>query len=157
MKETVSRLGSEISRHGVPVDRQVPVFNYEIRNAFSEIISGLRRIDTSNLDHGTQLRMAEVMVSGEKLSRLVGEAVLGLVGSNEFSKAMTDSCAVGEARSGRVLSGVVGKSLAEIERIAIEETIAQNGGSVPKAARVLGVSPSTLYRKREGWMQIAAE
>ncbi len=46
---------------------------------------------------------------------------------------------------------LVGKTLAEIERIVIEATIAAENGSVPRAARVLDVSPSTLYRKREAW------
>jgi len=45
----------------------------------------------------------------------------------------------------------VGVSLAEVERLVIEATIGACGGSLPKAARVLGVSPSTLYRKRAGW------
>ncbi|GAB4389437.1 sigma-54-dependent transcriptional regulator [Albidovulum sp.] len=49
------------------------------------------------------------------------------------------------------LQSLVGRPLAEIERLVIEETIARYGGSVPKAARVLDVSPSTLYRKIEGW------
>lgn len=55
------------------------------------------------------------------------------------------------------LSGLIGRSMAEIERLVIEETIARNGGSVTKAARVLDLSPSTIYRKREGWMRTAAE
>jgi DNA-binding NtrC family response regulator len=46
---------------------------------------------------------------------------------------------------------LVGRTLAEIEQIVIEATIARCGGSVPKAARVLDVSASTLYRKRDGW------
>jgi len=46
-----------------------------------------------------------------------------------------------------------GKTLAEVERLAIEIAIARNGGSIPKAARELGVSPSTIYRKREGWIR----
>jgi DNA-binding NtrC family response regulator len=29
--------------------------------------------------------------------------------------------------------------------------LARHGGSVPRAARVLELSPSTLYRKIEGW------
>ncbi len=49
------------------------------------------------------------------------------------------------------LEGLVGRTLAEVERLVIEETIARHGGSVPKAARVLDVSPSTLYRKIEAW------
>ncbi|TCP41305.1 sigma-54-dependent transcriptional regulator [Rhodovulum marinum] len=46
---------------------------------------------------------------------------------------------------------LVGRTLAEIEQIVIEATIAREGGSLPRAARVLDVSPSTLYRKREAW------
>ncbi|HDR29067.1 sigma-54-dependent transcriptional regulator [Rhodovulum sp.] len=46
---------------------------------------------------------------------------------------------------------LIGRTLAEIEQIVIEETIAREGGSLPRAARVLDVSPSTLYRKREAW------
>lgn len=49
------------------------------------------------------------------------------------------------------LDGLVGRKLAEVERMVIEETIARHGGSVPKAARVLDVSPSTLYRKIDAW------
>lgn len=44
-----------------------------------------------------------------------------------------------------------GKTLAEIERQAIEYAIQTAEGSIPAAARTLGVSPSTLYRKLEGW------
>lgn len=46
---------------------------------------------------------------------------------------------------------LIGRSLAEIERIVIEETILREGGSIPRAAKVLDVAPSTLYRKVEGW------
>ncbi|MCX7890075.1 MAG: sigma-54 dependent transcriptional regulator [Rhodobacteraceae bacterium] len=49
------------------------------------------------------------------------------------------------------LEGLIGRTLAEIERIVIEETIQRAGGSVPKAARILDVAPSTLYRKIEAW------
>jgi len=48
----------------------------------------------------------------------------------------------------------MGKTLAEIERLVIEATIAQHGGSVSRAARVLDVAPSTLYRKIEAWSAI---
>jgi two-component system, repressor protein LuxO len=46
---------------------------------------------------------------------------------------------------------LVGLTLAEAERRLIEATLAQYRGSIPKAARVLDVSPSTLYRKIEAW------
>jgi two-component system repressor protein LuxO len=46
---------------------------------------------------------------------------------------------------------LAGLTLDQIERIAIEAAIESAGGSLPAAARALGVSPSTLYRKRERW------
>ena len=53
--------------------------------------------------------------------------------------------------AGPALDGLLGLSLAEVERIVVLATLEQQGGSVPKAARVLNLSPSTLYRKLEGW------
>jgi len=55
------------------------------------------------------------------------------------------------APSGAMLDTLIGLPLAEIERRIIEETLARHGGSVPRAARILEISPSTLYRKIEGW------
>lgn len=49
------------------------------------------------------------------------------------------------------LEALIGRPLAEIERIVIEATLARFDGSVPKAARVLELAPSTLYRKLDGW------
>jgi DNA-binding NtrC family response regulator len=46
---------------------------------------------------------------------------------------------------------LLGLTLAEAERRLIEATLAQYAGSIPKTARVLDVSPSTLYRKIEAW------
>ncbi|MEQ3624333.1 MAG: sigma-54 dependent transcriptional regulator [Celeribacter sp.] len=49
------------------------------------------------------------------------------------------------------LTNLIGRPLAEIEQMVIEATIAREGGSIPRAARVLQVSPSTIYRKRDSW------
>lgn len=51
----------------------------------------------------------------------------------------------------KAVEPLMGKSLAEIERLVIEATIARQGGSVSRAARTLDVAPSTLYRKLEAW------
>lgn len=48
---------------------------------------------------------------------------------------------------------LIGRPLSEIEQIVIEATLARYDGSVPRAARMLEVSPSTLYRKLETWRQ----
>ena len=49
------------------------------------------------------------------------------------------------------LRPLAGASLATVERAFIEATIEACGGSIPRAARSLEVSPSTLYRKIESW------
>ena len=54
------------------------------------------------------------------------------------------------------LEGLLGRPLAEVERMIVTATLARHGGSVPKAARVLDLSPSTLYRKLEGWAKAAS-
>lgn len=46
------------------------------------------------------------------------------------------------------IAALVGARLSDVESELIEATIRSCGGSIPKAARVLDVSPSTLYRKR---------
>jgi two-component system repressor protein LuxO len=43
------------------------------------------------------------------------------------------------------------RPLSVVEREAIEEAVALCGGNIPKAAAFLGISPSTLYRKRAAW------
>lgn len=43
------------------------------------------------------------------------------------------------------------RPLAMIEREAIEHAIKVCVGNIPKAAALLDVSPSTLYRKKQGW------
>jgi DNA-binding NtrC family response regulator len=43
------------------------------------------------------------------------------------------------------------KSLADVERETIERAIKLCDGNIPKAAALLDVSPSTIYRKKQGW------
>lgn len=53
------------------------------------------------------------------------------------------------------MAAFAGMTLDEIERCAIEAAITRAGGSLGKAAIALGLSPSTLYRKRERWLGAA--
>ena len=54
-------------------------------------------------------------------------------------------------------TSLVGKTLAEIERLVIEATIRAEGGSLPRASRVLGVSRSTVqedWRSARAWLGV---
>lgn len=57
----------------------------------------------------------------------------------------------GERDMRALIRALQGLTLDQIERIAIDGAIDSAGGSLPAAARTLGVSASTLYRKRERW------
>lgn len=52
------------------------------------------------------------------------------------------------------VTAFIGTPLATLERDFIEATIDFCDGSIPQAARLLDVSPSTLYRKKESWEKI---
>lgn len=43
------------------------------------------------------------------------------------------------------------RPLAVVEREAIEAALSVCAGNIPRAAAALGVSPSTLYRKKQAW------
>jgi two-component system repressor protein LuxO len=48
------------------------------------------------------------------------------------------------------------RPLAEVERAYIEMAIVQCGGNIPRAARLLRISPSTIYRKKTLWEKTSA-
>lgn len=54
------------------------------------------------------------------------------------------------------LDDLADKSLAEIEHLVIEAAIARQNGSITRAARILDVAPSTIYRKIGSWRGSAA-
>ncbi|MDF2141506.1 sigma-54 dependent transcriptional regulator [Paenirhodobacter sp. CAU 1674] len=87
------------------------------------------------------LRSAIVMHDGTELSETMLPPDLSQVASAEMPAE----------QPGPGLQALAGRTLADIERIVIEDSLARQGGSVPRAARELGVAPSTLYRKIEGW------
>lgn len=99
------------------------------------------------------LRHAVVLNDGPVLTADMLPAELGLDHDATGRSARINGRGAPPRPPGLTLDGLLGRTLAEIEQLVIEETIAQEGGSVPRAARVLDVSPSTLYRKREAWAQ----
>lgn len=88
--------------------------------------------------------------------------VLCRQGLEQFSDLVPDSATVSSSaavsaslRSMPVTSQneeqVTIKPLRDVEREAIEQAITQCDGNVPKAAALLEVSPSTIYRKIQAW------
>ena len=140
----------------------------------SDIVGGLRLIDQTTLPADTRLQMERIHTAAEALARLLEEGLSFPPGEDGTAnrrqrlsnprllppgKDGTPSGAVGImplARAMPVQPGVdalIGLTPAEIERLVIEDAIARHGGSIPRAARELDVSPSTLYRKLESWQK----
>lgn len=55
------------------------------------------------------------------------------------------------------VDNLVGLSLSEVEQRFIKATIERCKGSVPKAAEMLSVAPSTLYRKLDSWQNSSVD
>ena len=96
------------------------------------------------------LRNIAVLRDGEVVT--LSMLPLKIVSGGEAARTVQGAASTqDEASMQERLAGLVGMSLEEVEREFIEVTIAACEGSLPRAARLLGVSPSTLYRKREAW------
>lgn len=76
----------------------------------------------------------------------VGFASGGWAQTGSIKDATEDRFSI--ERNSNAIHQLVGLQLEEVERKFIEATIYAQGGSIPKAAEVLGVAPSTIYRKR---------
>jgi two-component system repressor protein LuxO len=77
----------------------------------------------------------------EKTGHLIGAGADGNAAPNLSSHLLSEtSLGIGEI-----------KPLWQVEKQAIEDAIERCGGSIPRAADALGVSPSTIYRKKQYW------
>jgi DNA-binding NtrC family response regulator len=66
-----------------------------------------------------------------------------------------------EAVNVPVTAGITDAALIQplwkIEKQVIEQTIEHCDGNIPKAAALLEISPSTIYRKRQQWESAAGD
>ncbi|MDO4551256.1 MAG: sigma-54 dependent transcriptional regulator [Planctomycetia bacterium] len=67
--------------------------------------------------------------------------------STDASENVSSKSAVSFSDASEALTSLVGQPLEEIERLFITETLAFTGGNREEAARMLGISERTLYRK----------
>ncbi|MBL4749033.1 MAG: sigma-54-dependent Fis family transcriptional regulator [Amylibacter sp.] len=84
------------------------------------------------------------LVAGDMLP--VGFSSQGRASLGRIKDATEDRFSI--ERNSNAIHQLVGLQLDEVEQRFIEATIRAQGGSIPKAAEVLGVAPSTIYRKR---------
>ena len=101
------------------------------------------------------LRRAIITGSGGKIeltgmaspaSRLVGAPQPDMLIANDTAKPL-----VARGEGSGAVADFTGLTLEQVERMAIEQAIARSSGNICAAARGLGVSPSTIYRKLERW------
>ncbi len=71
-------------------------------------------------------------------------------GANDSNAAFRGEAFGGESESNDAKSREI-KPLWETEKEAILEAIESCGGNIPKAANLLGISASTIYRKKQAW------
>jgi two-component system repressor protein LuxO len=75
----------------------------------------------------------------------------GAVGRSNQAQGLTRGQGVDSQASGPEDGGPVIRPLKDLEREAIEQALAHYRDNIPQAAAALGVSPSTIYRKRQTW------
>jgi two-component system, repressor protein LuxO len=98
------------------------------------------------------LRRAAVLWDGPDLPLAALPAEQGLVQMPLVPAALSPEASHGSmAPQPDLAAAFRGMTLDEIERLVIARAIDDAAGSLPAAARMLGVSASTLYRKRERW------
>jgi DNA-binding NtrC family response regulator len=94
------------------------------------------------------IRQAVVLNGG----RVIEASMLGFADAGSTpAHAVLDALADSAVQPLRALRGDLAAGLKDMQRQAIERAIAACGGSVPRAARMLGLAPSTIYRRRETW------
>ncbi len=71
----------------------------------------------------------------------------GVLDLDDLPRELMDQAETINEPSGGRLSGLVGKPLAEIEKLFIAETLSMTGGNREEAAHILGIGERTLYRK----------
>jgi DNA-binding NtrC family response regulator len=95
------------------------------------------------------IRNVVVLNSGEVVTREM--LPLPLDGTVSFIQPANDSTKPAPARRNVNGNRTSIRPLHEVERDTIEEALRHSNGNVPRAAALLEISPSTVYRKLQSW------
>lgn len=110
-------------------------------------ISG--RIETEDIDEWIEQKALSPIFSNLEIDTLErNEGGLQFPTSvNLVTRENTDP----NALNSPLINWACGRTMEEIERWAIEQTLAETGGDMTRAAQILGVSRTTLWRKVKQW------
>jgi two-component system repressor protein LuxO len=97
-----------------------------------------------------------VLYNGDLVTREMLPPPLNRVDIDAPGRAAHSAQRVGGKQSFTAADESVIRPLRDIERDAIEQAIAFYDDNIPRAAAALGVSPSTIYRKRQTWDEASA-
>lgn len=105
------------------------------------------------------MRRAAVMFAGPNLdASILPEFVDPSIPAESISEIARSSLKTFTERRSNIgvdkrdgLNRLDGMTLDQIEQLVVERTVRSCNGSLTRAAQKLGVSPSTLYRKKEKW------
>ncbi|MCC7274925.1 MAG: sigma-54-dependent Fis family transcriptional regulator [Alphaproteobacteria bacterium] len=131
----LSRFAEEEGRHfrGFAPDAEAALLNYDWPGNVRQLQNAIRN--------------AVVLNDGETVTASMLPAPLTTVASSAAAPAAAAATTVHAAEVGDI------RPLADIERETIERAIALCGGNIPRAAELLDISPSTIYRKRQRWLE----
>jgi two-component system repressor protein LuxO len=96
------------------------------------------------------IRNIVVLHDGDRVTAAMLPPPLDTLSRNAPSSVLSASVPTGEALQSGQSEPV--KPLWVVEKEAIERAIDHCGGNIPRAAALLEVSPSTIYRKKQAWM-----
>lgn len=116
----------------------------------SEENRSFNRIDNAALDKLLAYRWPGNI---RELQNVIRQTVVLHDGDTLETSMLPEHIVAAKGLSGSPANGQNGRLLWQIERDVIEAAISGFAGSVPKAADALGISPSTIYRKREAWVE----
>jgi len=88
-----------------------------------------------------------------QIESMVVVDVDGVLDIDDLPAELVTGNEAGSDSSGHELSSLVGKPLAEIERLFVQETLKLTGGNREEAATMLGMGERTLYRKIKEYQQ----